>query len=621
MKKIVVPIQAPQEGINQLSSINVLKDTESQTLDNVDIDSKLGCISTRDLAEYLSVAGPLPSGLEVLAIHFYEKTDGTFYLIATDGVNVYASLSGTTAWGTAINVSQPFTSSKPIPWFLNVDGKLWITNGYDTVKQWDSSTYKALTFVPKGELMVYDKSRVIMIKIAGSPLSVRFSQPIIAGVYIPPDDPQAWPATEELIAPAAYGAGLTGIALLKGLITQQGVSQGRVLLFKDSSMYTLFGKDMSDFRFDLLSASVGTRYPRSVEYLEDGSVAFAGELGLYRTDGEEVKRFSDKVENSYNLLSRRIVSVGSTTFSQNFNTWVHTNTEVSEGGLHLSGTNLTGSAVSPNTNIITTTVLDFLACLIQSFSDSTDTVLVELKTAAIEGDLAAAAYATIEDSEVPTNTILPWIKVRVSFIRTTTSTDPVCTVVQVNYESYVALKREPFMVYDSDELIFGFDQDYQNLRLVLNRFGAWTIDREDSVLISCGTRYRGGKYLGASNGRVYSLYSEENTHTLAISSEWTTKPITCGFPDKLKSLDYIVVFSEGSPFKRCTIDFLVDGSLRKTQEFINSGQNLRELKLWISQGLLFKTLELTFRTTSDQQISLIGRVDLHTRLIESEEAN
>lgn len=689
-KRVTISLEAPVEGINELSSIYKLPDKKAQTLKNVDIDSHIGTLSSRGLAQYLSDAGAIPSGNEIVALHFYEKTDGTYYLIATDGVRIYASLSGTGAWS-LINSGNLLTASKPIPKFLNIDNSLWITNGFDSVAQWkDGTTYRLLNGaqtagtgtvttsgktvtgsgtsftseyqvgygivvngenrmvvsiasntsmtvdtafnnpvsgvahliqatpnVPKGEFFVFYQNKVVMGKLPSNSLSVRMSINVLNGVLLKPDYYNAWPETEELLAPAAYGAGLTGLAILQGLPTDQGMSQGRLLLFKDTSMHTLSGNNISNYQFDILSPSIGTRYSKSIEYLDDGSIVFAGELGIYKTNGDLPKRISDAVENTYLDLKRRRSYRQSQVFSQNFNGFTLTNTEVTSNTLRLSGSNLTGTAESANIQLCTRTAKEFLAAVIQKI-ESTGTITVELKCASTEVGLGAASYAEIEDAEIPGFALNTWGKLKITITRPSTSVTPMLTFVKVNYVEDEALVREPYSIYSSDEYLFGMDTEFDNIRLSLNRMGAWTIDQEDSILMSCGTRYRGVKYLGATNGRVYSLYAAlGEDDTLNVSSEWKTKPITAGFPDRLKSLDYLVVFSEGIPFRRLFIDLTLDGVLRRTLEFVVSGESLRETKFWMPMGVIFKTLEITFRTSTEQQISKIGRIDLGIRVIEN----
>jgi hypothetical protein len=274
-------------SLNTAASPGRLPDGHSPRNLNVWTDEKDGSLVTSNGYIFL---GTTPSNTPTtFIINYFKTSDGSQTVVLSDGVTV---------WKTINYVDFTVITTGLSPFFqlrgYVIRGKLWLTNGNDSVMTYDGTTLTLLDGsgstpdVPIAKYISYHDERVWLYGVANDPSSLIFSALTdSAGVEITPDDADAWPSDNEIQISEGDDDIGTGLFLFRGYLYAS----------KSFSIWRVVGYDEYTYTRVKTRSSTGTRFQESVQIL-DNLVHFIGVDGLYTFDGEDSKRVSDIIDPS-----------------------------------------------------------------------------------------------------------------------------------------------------------------------------------------------------------------------------------------------------------------------------------------------------------------------------------
>jgi len=275
-------------GLNTSDSPNKLEKNESPNILNVLIDEKSGSLYGRNGFELFGSSNTLTK-INLLAI--LDKETGTDEFIVSDSSIVLA----TSDFNTWTKLAGPLNTGV-VPRAKQVRNKIWITNGFDSVFTYDGSTvvvlngttYGGVLFpsVPKFKYIEYMNERVFGFNDpvnGGSALS--FSALVSTnGTEIAPDSSLAWPSANTLYVGQGDGSVGTGLKVFKG----------QLRIFKENSIYTLFGIGASDYEVRKTISDSGFISNESVVERE-GLLIGQTKNGIEAFNGTDMQFISDKI--------------------------------------------------------------------------------------------------------------------------------------------------------------------------------------------------------------------------------------------------------------------------------------------------------------------------------------
>ncbi len=212
---------------------------------------------------------PLAAG--ITSIHRYCKSDGTHHLLIQSGTVLYKyAYDGTTVFGTPTSLATGLNAAKfrSVVWRDN----LILTNGIDVVKTFDGTSLTTLAgSPPKSKVIKVYGNRLYLVDVA-NPNSIRFSDL---------EDPTTWAALNIIKIRDNDGDVITGIS----------PQSGGLVVFKNRSIWTLYGTSLDSFRIPEApnSDSIGCPTPDSI--LDEG--IFLGNNNIYSFDLTAVAPISD----------------------------------------------------------------------------------------------------------------------------------------------------------------------------------------------------------------------------------------------------------------------------------------------------------------------------------------
>lgn len=275
--------------LNTATEETKLPDGDSPNASNVWTDESPGSLQT---AKGFDLAGTITGGGPVRFLFNFRKDDGTQFVLVSDGATVWWTRDFKTFTSLITGLSSSFQLRA-----TTVRGKVWFTNGNDSIRTWDGTTLTVLDGsggtpnVPKGKFITYYHERVRMFNISGSRSSERFSALVdSAGTEIAPDTANAWPATNEIKIGDGDGEFGTGVRIYRG----------KLHYFKTTSIWRLEGIDEFSYFPIKTSAEVGPRSQESIQELDD-LIHFVGLNGVYTFDGDSTERISDAINPSGTL--------------------------------------------------------------------------------------------------------------------------------------------------------------------------------------------------------------------------------------------------------------------------------------------------------------------------------
>lgn len=272
-------------SLNTTASPSRLPEGQSPDNQNVWTDEKPGSVIT---ANGYTLLGTNPSGNpNTFLINFFKTSDGSQTVILSDGTTVWKTTDYITFTVITTGLSNFFQLRGMV-----IRGKLWLTNGNDSVMTYDGTTLTLLNGaggtpnVPLAKYISYHDERVWLYGISLDPSSLRFSALTdSSGTEIMPDNSGAWSTDNEIQVSEGDADIGTGLFLYRGYLYAS----------KSFSIWRIVGYDEYNYTRVKTRSSTGTRFQESVQEL-DNLVHFIGVDGFYTFDGEESKRISDIID-------------------------------------------------------------------------------------------------------------------------------------------------------------------------------------------------------------------------------------------------------------------------------------------------------------------------------------
>lgn len=281
---------------------------DSPNMSNVWTDEAPGSVQT---AKGYVLAGTAPSGNPICFLFNFKKDDGTQLALVSDNATVWTTRDFQTFTSIITGLSASFQLRA-----VSARGKVWLTNGNDSVRTYDGTTVVVLDGtagtpnVPKGKYIAYYHERVFVYNISGDRSTSRFTALTdSSGTEITPDDANAWVATNEIKIGDGDGESGTGMYIY----------DKKIHFFKPKSIWRLEGIDEFSYFPFKTRAEIGPRIVENVILL-DGLMQFVSIGGLYVFNGDTTERISDIINPTSGLGNLSVSDIQSPDTNQSF--WI-----------------------------------------------------------------------------------------------------------------------------------------------------------------------------------------------------------------------------------------------------------------------------------------------------------
>lgn len=279
---------------------------DSPNMSNVWTDEAPGSVQT---AKGYLLAGTAPSGNPIKFLFNFRKDDGTQLALISDNATVWTTRDFKTFTSIITGLSSSFQLRA-----ATARGKVWLTNGNDSVRTYNGTTVVVLDGsggtpnVPKGKYVAYYHERVWVYNISGKRSSTRFAALTdSSGTEIAPDDATAWTATNEIKIGDGDGDFGTGMF----------VYDQKLHFFKPKSIWRMEGIDEFSYFPFKTRAEIGPRIAENVALL-DGLLQFVSLGGYYEFNGDTTERVSDILNPTSGLGNLSVSDIQSPDTNQQF---------------------------------------------------------------------------------------------------------------------------------------------------------------------------------------------------------------------------------------------------------------------------------------------------------------
>lgn len=248
-----------------------------------------------NLGGYTVYLGGIRVMKPVVATNEYIRTDGSRIMMVSNGTNVYASADG----GATFSVVAGGLNNSYFVWMNTFNGECFWGNGYDWNMKYTINSqvivYASVNplsayYMPKARFMWSHQSSVAMLLYAGSPVTIRFSDPAILS-----SEALWFPAGRQYDADAETG---------DYLVCAKDFGE-RSVVFLSNSFIILSGSDQSSFQWLPRNFDIGCTVRDSVQIKDEAYMVFANEKGIYRMDESFVPALiSDSIKTSYANLNQ-----------------------------------------------------------------------------------------------------------------------------------------------------------------------------------------------------------------------------------------------------------------------------------------------------------------------------
>ena len=289
-------------GLNTNQSEHNLQKNESPDLRNVLIDESPGSIVK---SRGLILSGTASSLSKITGMFPFETSDGVKSMLITDSSQVL----NTSDFQTFTTVKNNLNTSVLLNCF-QVRDKMWCSNGADSVFTYNRSTTVVLDGsnyggslgkvpnVPKFKYGIFFQGRVFGFNDSADRSGLYFSALTDTNaVIIAPDGELAWPVLNALYI--GRGDGQTGTGLW--------IKDGLLYAGKTRSLYAIFGQDEFTYSPKKINTDVGVASNDSIAE-GDGLDYFLGQDGIYKFDGHDAVRISDKITPNVDVVNKSDVN-------------------------------------------------------------------------------------------------------------------------------------------------------------------------------------------------------------------------------------------------------------------------------------------------------------------------
>lgn len=267
-------------GLNSLFSPVLINDNEASDLQNVRLREK-GTVSKRGGTAKKNATG-LTGG--VLAMHSLYRKDGTKYLLYVIGTVLYKFNTST---GANEVVKTGLTAGKRMR-FVTYRDKVYCTNGADAMFTYDgTSVVNVGGSPPTSPLIAAYKNHLFAVD-PTTPNRARFSDL---------DNPDSWPALNFIDINSDDGDKLTAY--------EDGF-RGRLLLFKERSIWQIYGDSVSNFTLDGPRSNYGAVNQEVVKIIGD-LILFLSREGVVAYDGAGSVLASEKIDPDIKTINQTAI--------------------------------------------------------------------------------------------------------------------------------------------------------------------------------------------------------------------------------------------------------------------------------------------------------------------------
>lgn len=285
-------------GLNDQDAPQYLANNESPDLLNVDIDNPVGALKQR--TGYIEF-GNTPSGNPAINMYEYIKNSGARYLIVADQSSIWATSDGVTF--STITTGLVATS---LNYFATVRDDLWIVNKTTSTKTWDGTTTTHLNVstttlpdVPQGQYIAFWKERVWIARTNSEPSSVYFSDiaNTAGDILHPKTSTAAWSALNAFYINREDGSPIYGIK----------VYRDNLFVFKETGIFRIIFESEFDAGITKAVSNIGCKFQDSIVEI-DNYLYFVGPDGIYKFDGVNALRISDKIQHRFDAIKQASIS-------------------------------------------------------------------------------------------------------------------------------------------------------------------------------------------------------------------------------------------------------------------------------------------------------------------------
>ena len=281
---VAVAYKGMNGGLNNTACPLTLQPNESSKLLNIDFD-KFGSAQKRSGIVNLNTVA-LNSGAQITGMHWYEKRDGSKYLVVVAGNKIYSNQLTSTF--TDITGSVTITPGYLCKFVTFLDTVV-ITNGYDAPFQWTGTGNCTIMTIPtditRPRLSEQYQSYLFFADSynAGIRQGSRLNWSVINSI-------SSWLDTDFAYISWNDGTDITAIKTLGD----------RICIFKNRSIWIgLFTGDVDvPFQFQKTQSHVGCVSGYS-PFLADNGLIFLGEDGLYFFDGNQSEKLSNRLNETF----------------------------------------------------------------------------------------------------------------------------------------------------------------------------------------------------------------------------------------------------------------------------------------------------------------------------------
>jgi len=283
-------------GLNTNTSPYKLKKNESPNMSNVIIDDHDGRLNT--VGGY-KVIGSTPTLSKINFIYEYKDINNAKTYVVSDSQKVLSTKDFQ-----SYNLLIAGLNSNALISAVEVQYKLWMTNGQDPVFTFDGSSVVVLDGknysgvqtpnVPRGKYINFYQGKIWVYNNINNTSALYFTDLVSTNnVSIAPDHYLAWNPENQLNV--GYGDGQNGTAIW--------IYRGQLFAGKDHSIYTINGTDKYSYQWVKTDSKIGISGQDSLDILDNYTYIKAKNDGIYAFNGNTSERLTDPIEPDMDSVS------------------------------------------------------------------------------------------------------------------------------------------------------------------------------------------------------------------------------------------------------------------------------------------------------------------------------
>lgn len=290
----------------------------------------------------------------------------------TSGQGDCVAISGLTDFNTAVDMNC-----------VQTIGKLWCTNGSNSVFYWDGSSTATVSGAPLGKLIGAFRNRVVLADISGQRTRIRLSGEL---------DGTDWTVT--IPGRSTTPANIDIAGLNDGLEVQclLGEYQNAFFIGRDRELYALSGYDRRDFTLRKISSEIGCIEQKSIQE-KNNSLYWLSRRGIEKLSGTQISRASDNIRPLVDNIIETSANLRTKLFTTQSD-WQSGNLAASGAGSPISATISINNVVASTWTNTDTSSANFASGSSTYIDLTGETGKVKLSSNVFEDNFARGDYAS-----------------------------------------------------------------------------------------------------------------------------------------------------------------------------------------------------------------------------------